>query len=79
MGVDSYAPLRFNLVRDEEIEAQGVLFAHPHARAVLAWEDGGGSIEVFNGIEAVEEAHRPEGREIEWIDGAAEAVGRFSR
>jgi len=73
------APLRFTLTRDGEIEAQGVMFAHPHARAVIAWEDGDESIEIFDGIEAVEEAHRPEGREIEWIDGAIEAVGRFAR
>jgi hypothetical protein len=65
---ETHAPLRFTLVREGGVIAYGVLFAHPHSRAVLAWINGGESVEVFDTIEAVEETHRPEGREIEWVD-----------
>jgi hypothetical protein len=60
-------PLRFRLIHDDATVATGVAFGWPTAQAVVAWIDGR-SIEVFEDIEAVERAHRPEGREIEWID-----------
>ena len=60
-------PLRFRLIHDDAIVATGVAFGWPTVQAVVAWIDGR-SIEVFEDIEAVERAHRPEGREIEWID-----------
>ena len=60
-------PLRFRLIHDDATVATGVAFGWPTAQAVVAWIDGR-SIEVFESIEAVERAHRPEGREIEWID-----------
>ena len=60
-------PLRFRLIHDDATVATGVAFGWPTAQAVVAWIDGR-SIEVFESIEAVERAHRPEGREIEGID-----------
>ena len=61
-------PLRFRLVHDDDATvATGVAFGHPPTHVVLSWIDGD-SIELFEDIDTFERAHRPEGREIEWID-----------
>ena len=61
-------PLRFRLVHDDGATvATGVAFGHPATHVVLAWIDGD-SIELFEDIDTFERAHRPEGREIEWVD-----------
>jgi hypothetical protein len=61
-------PLRFRLVHDDGATvATGVAFGHPAPHVVLVWIDGH-SIELFENIDTFERAHRPEGREIEWID-----------
>ena len=63
-------PLRFRLADDDATVATGVAFGHPADYVVLDWIDGR-SIELFEDIDTFQRAHRPEGREIEWIDAPA--------
>ena len=60
-------PLRFRLADDDATVATGVAFGHPATHVVVSWNDGR-SVELFKNIDTFQRAHRPEGREIEWID-----------